>query len=151
MRSWVRNDDSIWRRGVHAKFGLLWRLGERTASASCQRCSVYRKAADRSPTPAFRSRIMETWRRPVRQIVKSTCRGRQLEYFTIGYNSLESVTSVVAGLIACSVSLIGFGLDGLDSLIEVTSGAALLWRLRHDLNISRREQVERTALRTVGA
>jgi|GEM_PF-6826939 hypothetical protein len=43
--------------------------------------------------------------------------------------------------------LVGFGLD---SLIEVTSGATLLWRLRHDLDISRREQVERIALRMVG-
>src|ERR1700691_2378154 len=75
-------------------------------------------------------------------------RGRRLEYFTIGYNSLEGVISIVAGLIAGSVSLVGFGLD---SLIEVTSGAALVWRLHHDLNVARREQVERTALRTVGA
>jgi hypothetical protein len=71
-----------------------------------------------------------------------------LEYFTIGYNSLEGVISIVAGLIAGSVSLVGYGLD---SLIEVTSGAALVWRLHHDLNVARREQVERTALRTVGA
>jgi divalent metal cation (Fe/Co/Zn/Cd) transporter len=75
-------------------------------------------------------------------------RGRQLEYFTIAYNSAEGLVSIVAGLIAGSVSLIGFGLD---SLIEVTSGAALLWRLHHDLNVSRRQQVERTTLRTVGA
>ena len=75
-------------------------------------------------------------------------RGERLEYFTIGYNILEGVTSIVAGLIARSVSLVGFGVD---SLIEVTSGAALLWRLHHDLDLSRREQVERAALRTVGA
>ena len=75
-------------------------------------------------------------------------RGERLEYFTIGYNTLEGVTSIVTGLIARSVSLVGFGLD---SLIEVTSGAALLWRLHHDLDLSRREQVERAALRTVGA
>jgi divalent metal cation (Fe/Co/Zn/Cd) transporter len=75
-------------------------------------------------------------------------RGERLEYFTIGYNTLEGVTSIVAGLIARSVSLVGFGLD---SLIEVTSGAALLWRLHNDLDLSRREQVERAALRTVGA
>jgi len=75
-------------------------------------------------------------------------RGERLEYFTIGYNTIEGVTSIVAGLIARSVSLVGFGLD---SLIEVTSGAALLWRLHHDLDLSRREQVERAALRTVGA
>jgi divalent metal cation (Fe/Co/Zn/Cd) transporter len=74
-------------------------------------------------------------------------RGRQLEYFTIGYNSAEGLISIVAGLIAGSVSLIGFGLD---SVIEVASGVALLWRLHHDLNRFRREQVERITLRIVG-
>ena len=74
-------------------------------------------------------------------------RGQRLEYFTIGYNSAEGLVSIVAGFVAGSVSLIGFGLD---SLIEVTSGAALLWRLHHDLNPSRREDVERTTLRIVG-
>ena len=74
-------------------------------------------------------------------------RGRNLEYFTIGYNSLEGFASVVAGLLSRSVSLVGFGLD---SVIEVASGAALLWRLHHDLNPCRREQVERTTLRIVG-
>ncbi len=75
-------------------------------------------------------------------------RGQRLEYFTIGYNSLEGLISIVAGAIAGSVSLIGFGLD---SLIEVTSGAALLWRLHHDLDPHRREHVERITLRIVGA
>ena len=75
-------------------------------------------------------------------------RGQRLEYFTIGYNSLEGLVSIIAGAIAGSVSLIGFGLD---SMIEVTSGAALLWRLHHDLDHSRREWVERTTLRIVGA
>src|SRR5207342_2530989 len=74
-------------------------------------------------------------------------RGQRLEYFTIGWNSLEGVVSIVAGAFAGSVSLIGFGLD---SLIEVTSGAALLWRLHHDPDHSRRERVERTTLRIVG-
>jgi divalent metal cation (Fe/Co/Zn/Cd) transporter len=75
-------------------------------------------------------------------------RGQRLEYFTIGYNSIEGLVSIVAGAIAGSVSLIGFGLD---SIIEVTSGAALLWRLNNDPNATRREQVERTTLRIVGA
>ena len=74
-------------------------------------------------------------------------RGRILEYFTVAYNSLEGLISIVAGLIAGSVSLVGFGLD---SIIEVTSGAALLWRLHHDRNESRREAVERVTLRVVG-
>jgi divalent metal cation (Fe/Co/Zn/Cd) transporter len=74
-------------------------------------------------------------------------RGRKLEYFTVAYNSLEGLVSIMAGLIAGSVSLVGFGLD---SIIEVTSGLALLWRLHHDLNESRREAVERITLRIVG-
>jgi divalent metal cation (Fe/Co/Zn/Cd) transporter len=75
-------------------------------------------------------------------------RGQKLEYFTIGWNSLEGLVSIVAGFMAGSVSLIGFGLD---SLIEVTSGAALLWRLHHDPDPSRREETERKTLRIVGA
>ena len=74
-------------------------------------------------------------------------RGRRLEYFTIAYNSLEGLISIGAGIIAGSVSLIGFGLD---SVIEVTSGTALLWRLHHDPDPSRREQMERATLRIVG-
>ncbi len=74
-------------------------------------------------------------------------RGRVLEYFTVAYNSLEGLISIVAGLIAGSVSLVGFGLD---SIVEVASGTALLWRLHHDRNEVRREAVERITLRVVG-
>jgi divalent metal cation (Fe/Co/Zn/Cd) transporter len=74
-------------------------------------------------------------------------RGRRLEYFTIIYNSLEGLISIIAGLISGSVALIGFGID---SAIEVTSGAALLWRLNHEFNPARRESAERITLRTVG-
>ena len=41
-------------------------------------------------------------------------RGQRLEYFTIAYNSLEGLASIIAGLIAGSVSLVGFGLDSND-------------------------------------
>jgi divalent metal cation (Fe/Co/Zn/Cd) transporter len=74
-------------------------------------------------------------------------RGRKLEYFTIVYNCLEGLIAIIAGLIAGSVSLVGFGID---SAIEVTSGAALLWRLRHEFNPERRESAERATLRIVG-
>ena len=74
-------------------------------------------------------------------------RGRYLEYFTIGYNSLEGLIAVVAGLIAGSIALVGFGFD---SLIEVTSGAVLLWRLHADVDEERRERVEAISLRIVG-
>jgi divalent metal cation (Fe/Co/Zn/Cd) transporter len=75
-------------------------------------------------------------------------RGRKLEYFTIGYNSLEGIIAIVAGLIAGSIALVGFGFD---SLIEVTSGGVLLWRLHADLNEAGRERVEAISLRIVGA
>jgi divalent metal cation (Fe/Co/Zn/Cd) transporter len=74
-------------------------------------------------------------------------RGRRLEYFTIGWNSLEGVVAIVAGAVAGSISLVGFGID---SFIEVTSGAALLWRMSVDADVERRERNERLALRTVG-
>jgi divalent metal cation (Fe/Co/Zn/Cd) transporter len=73
--------------------------------------------------------------------------GRNLEYFTIGYNSLEGLVAVAAGLMAGSIALVGFGFD---SLIEVTSGVALLWRLHADADESRRERVEAITLRIVG-
>jgi divalent metal cation (Fe/Co/Zn/Cd) transporter len=74
-------------------------------------------------------------------------RGEQLEYFTVVWNSIEAVISIIAGLVAGSASLIGFGLD---SIIEVSSGAAILWRLHHDSDPHRREQVERITLKIVG-
>ncbi len=74
-------------------------------------------------------------------------RGRWLEYFTIAYNSLEGLVAVVAGLIAGSIALVGFGFD---SLIEVTSGSVLLWRLHADVDEVRRERIEAISLRLVG-
>ncbi len=74
--------------------------------------------------------------------------GRRLEYFTIGWNCLEGLAAVGAGLIAGSISLVGFGAD---SFIEVTSGAALLWRMAADVDPCQRERREQIALRIVGA
>jgi len=73
--------------------------------------------------------------------------GRRLEYFTILYNSLEGVIAITAGALAGSIALVGFGFD---SVIEVTSGAALLWRLNADADVGRRESAEKITLRVVG-
>jgi len=62
--------------------------------------------------------------------------GKKLEYFTIGWNTLEGLIAVIAGMIAGSVSLVGFGAD---SFIEVISGAALLWRMSGDADEHRRK------------
>jgi divalent metal cation (Fe/Co/Zn/Cd) transporter len=74
-------------------------------------------------------------------------RGRRLEYFTIGWNAMEGIAAVTAGVIAGSISLTAFGID---SFIEVTSGAVLLWRMSVDADEHRRERNERIALRLIG-
>lgn len=74
-------------------------------------------------------------------------RGKLLEYLTVGYNSLEGVIAIAAGIFAGSIALIGFGFD---SAIEVISGVALLWRLYGDADETRRERMEQRALRIVG-
>ncbi len=77
----------------------------------------------------------------------SSLRGKRLEYFTVAWNSLEGLVAVLAGAIAGSISLVGFGMD---SFIEVTSGATLLWRMTVDADVQDRERNERLSLRIVG-
>lgn len=75
-------------------------------------------------------------------------RGIRLEYFTIAYNVLEAVASILFGGIAGSIALIGFGLD---SVVESLSGGILLWRLRkHEtLTEAEEEKVEKKAVKFV--
>jgi divalent metal cation (Fe/Co/Zn/Cd) transporter len=74
-------------------------------------------------------------------------RGRRLEHFTIVWNGLEGLIAVAAGIFARSISLVGFGMD---SFIEVTSGATLLWRMSVDADVEGRERHEKLSLRIVG-
>ncbi|MEP6574438.1 MAG: cation transporter [Gemmatimonadota bacterium] len=74
-------------------------------------------------------------------------RGLRLVYATIVYNSLEGVIALTAGLMAGSIALVGFGAD---SFIELTAGAAAIWRLKAHFNAERRERAERSTLRIVG-
>jgi divalent metal cation (Fe/Co/Zn/Cd) transporter len=48
-----------------------------------------------------------------------------LSGFTVGYNVLEGLISIMAGAWAGSTALIGFGLD---SFIESLSGSIMIWR-----------------------
>jgi divalent metal cation (Fe/Co/Zn/Cd) transporter len=56
-------------------------------------------------------------------------RARWLNAATIGWNGLEGVIAVTAGIAAGSISLIGFGFD---SAIEVSAALVLTWRLRQE-------------------
>jgi divalent metal cation (Fe/Co/Zn/Cd) transporter len=74
-------------------------------------------------------------------------RGIHLSYATIGYNSLEAIASLIAGLFAGSVALVGFGVD---SLVEVSTSGVAQWRLRSDLDEARRAEIEAITHRIVG-
>jgi cation diffusion facilitator family transporter len=71
-----------------------------------------------------------------------------LSYFTVGYNISEGVVSILAGLLAGSIALVGFGLD---SFVESLSGGVMIWRLRKHGKISEEEEekVEKRAVRFV--
>ena len=73
--------------------------------------------------------------------------GILLSYATIGYNSLEAIGSLIAGLLSGSVALVGFGID---SVIEVIASLAAQWRLRTDANLLKRSDSELLTLRIVG-
>jgi divalent metal cation (Fe/Co/Zn/Cd) transporter len=73
--------------------------------------------------------------------------GRRLEWFTVGWNSLEGLISVASGVAAGSIALIGFGVD---SFVETSSGMVLLWRLQGGRERDHEERVEARALRLVG-
>jgi divalent metal cation (Fe/Co/Zn/Cd) transporter len=74
-----------------------------------------------------------------------------LEYVTVGWNVVEGVVAIGAGLLAGSVALVGFGVD---SSIEVISALGLLWRLRKagpDATVQEESAAERRALYVVAA
>lgn len=78
-----------------------------------------------------------------------TRRGLRLAALTVGYNVVEGVVAVAAGLGAGLVSLIGFGVDsGIESVAGVLVAVRLAARLRHgDVD----ERRERLTLRLVAA
>ncbi len=65
-----------------------------------------------------------------------------LEYLTIGWNLVEGLAAILAGLLAGSVALVAFGLD---SMVEVFASSVVVWELR---GATRKH--ERQALRLIG-
>lgn len=64
---------------------------------------------------------------------------------TITYNVIEAAVAITAGTIASSTALIGFGLD---SVIEVSSAAAVAWQCSAREHAVR-EAREKTVLRII--
>ncbi|MFG3703991.1 cation diffusion facilitator family transporter [Micromonospora sp. NPDC047670] len=79
---------------------------------------------------------------PERRAVLSR-RSLWLAYATAGYNLLEGLVAIAAGAAASSTALIGFGLD---SFVEVSSAAVVIWQFRSRVP----EERERLALRLIG-
>jgi hypothetical protein len=72
-------------------------------------------------------------------------RVRWLVAATITYNVVEAVVAITAGTVASSTALVGFGLD---SVVEVSSAAAVAWQFAAREHAVR-EARERTALRVI--
>ncbi len=71
-----------------------------------------------------------------------------LSYLTVGYNVLEGVISIIVGLPAGSIALIGFGLD---SFVESVSGGVMIWRFskHREKSETEEQQIETKATRLI--
>jgi divalent metal cation (Fe/Co/Zn/Cd) transporter len=76
-------------------------------------------------------------------------RALRLSHFTVIYNVLEGVVSVVLAFVAGSSALLGFGVD---SFVESLSGMIMIWRFSRTSNFSNAadERREKVAIRLVG-
>lgn len=74
-------------------------------------------------------------------------RGQRLAYATVLVALAEAIGAIVTGILAGSVALLSFGFD---SLIEMASGGAVLWRLHHDADQVKRRRAETVTLRIEG-
>ncbi|MGB2692085.1 MAG: cation diffusion facilitator family transporter [Thermodesulfobacteriota bacterium] len=71
-----------------------------------------------------------------------------LSYFTVAYNFIEGLLSIIAGLLSGSIALVGFGLD---SFIESLSGSVMIWRFyeSHHFSDDEHERREKLAIKLI--
>jgi divalent metal cation (Fe/Co/Zn/Cd) transporter len=72
-------------------------------------------------------------------------RAKMLAWLGVGWHGVEAAVAVVAGVVAGSIALVGFGTD---SLIESLAGVILLWRFAAARTSS--EAAERRAQKLIG-
>jgi divalent metal cation (Fe/Co/Zn/Cd) transporter len=72
-----------------------------------------------------------------------------LSYFTVGYNVVECLLSLLAGYLSGSIALVGFGLD---SLLESLSGGVMIWRFYPHRGLSEADEarLEQRAVKIIG-
>ncbi|WP_288529746.1 cation transporter [uncultured Secundilactobacillus sp.] len=68
-----------------------------------------------------------------------------IEYLSVGWMTFEFLVGFWSGLKASSILLIAFGLD---SLLEIISGGALIWRLKKEANGAGQPEIERAEQRS---
>jgi divalent metal cation (Fe/Co/Zn/Cd) transporter len=73
-------------------------------------------------------------------------RGLALAGLTIGWNVIEAVVAITAGVAARSIALVGFGFD---SMVEVMSSVVVVWQFRGEVRSGYDEGRERVALRLI--
>lgn len=73
-------------------------------------------------------------------------RGLLLAGLTIGWNVVEAIVAISAGIAAGSIALVGFGFD---STIEVGSAVVVVWQFRAELRSGYDEEREQKALRLI--
>ena len=78
----------------------------------------------------------------------AVARARRLNRFSIGWNVIEGIVAIAAGIAAGSVSLVGFGID---SGIEVSAAVILAWRLHQEGRGGCMAPYDRTATRLIAA
>jgi len=71
-----------------------------------------------------------------------------LSVFTVSYNIIEGILSIIAGAMSNSIALTGFGID---SFVESISGAVMIWRFkkRGVTTEEEEEKVEKVAQKLV--
>jgi divalent metal cation (Fe/Co/Zn/Cd) transporter len=102
-------------------------------------------ASDLHPLPHSDALGIGPTRRERRAAVR---RARLLNAATIGWNSVEGVVAIAAGVAAGSVSLVGFGID---SAIEVSAAVILAWRLHQERKGGCMQAADARAARAIAA
>jgi divalent metal cation (Fe/Co/Zn/Cd) transporter len=102
-------------------------------------------ASDLHPHPQTDAGSIGPTRRERRAAVR---RARVLNVATIGWNTVEGVVAIVAGVAAGSVSLVGFGID---SAIEVSAAVILAWRLHQERNGGCMQAADARATKAIAA